>query len=325
MHFLRRCVAQSSGLSQSLRNYSYKTVKRPTFNTKSKLAVQQNIDHNISLSKVLSTLIAGTGPISVAEYMKQVLTNPHSGYYMLKDVFGEKGDFITSPEINQIFGEVVSVWCINEWQKCGSPGPLQIVELGPGRGTLAQDLIRVLAAFGLSKKFSLHLVEVSPYLSEIQAKRLCSKYVETKAEDADTIPYYRKGETLSGVQVYWYRTVEQIPKSFSIFLAHEFFDVLPIHKFQRKENTWHEILIDIDREKANSFRFVESKAVTPMLGMFLTRPWIGNIKLADHIEYSKDAEQTLETIAIHIEENGGFGLIMDYGTFGEQRDTFRVS
>lgn len=169
------------------------------------------------------------------------------------------------------------------------------------------------------------MVEVSPYLSELQAKRLCSKYVDTKIEDADLVTYYRKGETLSGIQIYWYRSVDEIPKSFSIFLAHEFFDALPIHKFQRRENTWYEILVDVNKEGSDGFRFVESKSVTPMLGMFLTRPWIGNIQLTDHIEYSKDAEQTLEKISVHIVENGGFGLIMDYGHCGEQRDTFRVS
>lgn len=211
---------------------------------------------------------------------------------------------------------------MNEWQKCGSPGPLQIVELGPGRGTLAQDIIRVWADFGLSEKFTLHLVEVSPYLSELQAKRLCTKYAETKK--GDDVPYYRQGETLSGIKVYWYRSVEKIPKSFSIYLAHEFFDALPIHKFQRKNKTWNEILVSIDAEKPDNFRFVESKSVTPMLGMFLTRPWINNIELTDHIEYSKDAEQALESMAIHIEENGGFALVMDYGHCGEQRDTFRV-
>lgn len=203
--------------------------------------------------------------------------------------------------------------------------PFQIVELGPGRGTLCQDIIRVLANFHLSEKFTLHLVEVSPHLSELQAKRLCCKYTDTPEADVDKVPYYRKGETLSGIQVYWYRQVSQIPKSFSIFLAHEFLDVLPIHKFQRVDDKWKEVLIDIDRSKEDSFKFVLSEGITPNLGIFLTRPWVKKLELANHVEYSIEAEQTIDTIGQHIKECGGFSLIMDYGHFNEQRDTFRVS
>lgn len=216
----------------------------------------------------------------------------------------------------------IAVWCLSQWQNCGSPEPFQIVELGPGRGTLSCDIIRTLAELGFSKQFSLHLVEISPYMSDLQARRLCVKYSES--EDSDSVPHYRTGETLSGIQVYWYRSVDKIPKSFSIYLAHEFFDALPIHTFQQEDNAWHELLIDVDREKPDSFRFVKSNAMTPMLGMFLTRPWMEKIQLNDHVEYSKDMEQVMETIAVHIEENGGFGLIIDYGHSGEKRSTFRV-
>lgn len=214
-----------------------------------------------------------------------------------------------------------------EWQKCGSPDPLNIVELGPGRGTLSQDVLRVFAKFGLSDKFSLHLVEVSPYLSELQAKRLCCQYSETKKEDLVSIPYYRKGESLSGIKVFWYRELKQVPNSFSIFLAHEFFDALPIHKFHRTDdNNWQEILIDTDKTKENHFRFVASNALTPMLGLFLTRPWIDQfVHLPNDIEYSAETEQTIDTMADRIEKDGGFALIMDYGHSGEKGDTFRVS
>lgn len=165
---------------------------------------------------------------------------------------------------------------------------------------------------------------MSPYLSELQAKRLCCRSTETKKEDLDSVPYYRKGESVSGIEIFWYRQLEDVPKSFSIFLAHEFFDVLPVHKFQRTDKNWREILINVDKTKENSFRFVSSNAVTPMLNLFLNRPWLNRDALSDHAEYSADMEQIIDTISNRIEEDGGFSLIMDYGHTGERDDTFRV-
>ena len=82
--------------------------------------------------------------------MQEVLTNPKSGYYMGSDVFGTRGDFITSPEISQMYGECIAIWLLNEWFKMGTPKPLQLVELGPGRGTLMQDICRTI--FKLTQK-----------------------------------------------------------------------------------------------------------------------------------------------------------------------------
>lgn len=136
-----------------------------------------------------------------------------------------------------------------------------------------------------------------------------------------------KGESVSGIEIFWYRELKQVPKSFSIYLAHEFFDALPIHKFHRTDgNNWHEVLIDKDETKENHFRFVASNAKTLMLGLFLTRPWIDkDVQLPNDVEYSPETEQTIDMIANRIEEDGGFALIMDYGHSGEKGDTFRVS
>ena len=88
-----------------------------------------------------------TGPISVAAYMRQCLTSPEGGYYTRQttghDQFGAKGDFITSPEISQVFGELVGIWLYTEWLAQGQKEKVQIIEVGPGRGTLMDDVLRV--------------------------------------------------------------------------------------------------------------------------------------------------------------------------------------
>lgn len=251
--------------------------------------------------------------------MKEILTSPQSGYYMSRDVFGQQGDFITSPEIGQIFGELIAVWCLSEYQKIGSPQPVQLIELGPGRGTLIQDVLRVCARFELSNAMSIHLVEVSPYLSQLQSRKLCYSSAEV---DTKSYPYYRMGETLGGIKVFWYQRIEDIPEEFSIILAHEFFDALPIHKLQKDGNLWKEILVDVDPGDKEKFRYVLSRNETPMSKLFST---MQPNETRKQVEISPESDLVAKHIAARLETHGGFGLIMDYGHEGEKEDTFRVS
>lgn len=253
--------------------------------------------------------------------MKEILTNPSSGYYMSRDVFGQHGDFITSPEISQIFGELIAAWCLTEYQKIGSPKPLQLVELGPGRGTLIHDILRVCSRLKIipNDELSIHFVELSPFLSKMQAQKLCYKTQEFDKQS--NLPFYRIGETVTGIKCHWYQRIEDVPKEFSIILAHEFFDALPVHKLQKEGNIWKEVLIDNDPSDVNKFRFVISRNETPISKLYGTLRAEEN---RDHVEVSPESDLILKHIAERIEEFGGFGLIMDYGHVGEKGDTFRV-
>lgn len=113
---------------------NYKKFTRNYYTVKTKPVKDENY-----LLRQIYQKIKIRGPITVADYMKEVLTHPIGGYYMHKDVLGDTGDFITSPEISQMFGEMLAVWVLNEWQKMGSPKPFQIIELGPGKQRITTD------------------------------------------------------------------------------------------------------------------------------------------------------------------------------------------
>ncbi|XP_066261487.1 protein arginine methyltransferase NDUFAF7, mitochondrial-like [Euwallacea similis] len=287
---------------------TYYTVKRKA----------ENDEH--FLLKHLYNKIKATGPITVADYMKDILQNPVRGYYMSKDMFGESGDFITSPEISQIFGEMIAVWFLNEWQKIGSPKPMQIVELGPGRGTLSADILKVFNHFKALQKTSLHLVEISPVLSEVQSCTLCMQSNLTKNPKSS---FYREGITHQGIPVFWYNQYQDVPDGFTLLLAHEFFDAMPIHKFHKTYAGYKEVLVDLEsvksEEKDIRFRYVLAPQDTPMLKMLIKKT-----ETRDHVEISPDAILIYEHICKRLVENGGISLICDYGHNGMGTDSFRA-
>ncbi|XP_034384141.1 heterogeneous nuclear ribonucleoprotein Q-like isoform X1 [Cyclopterus lumpus] len=165
-----------------------------------------------SMLRHLTSKIKATGPITVAEYMREALTNPVTGYYVRNDMLGPDGDFITSPEISQIFGELLGVWTLSEWMAAGRPKRLQLVELGPGKGSLAGDVLRVFSQLRSvvgGASVSLHLVEVSPVLSRLQAQNLTGS--RNREADGEDQLVYRRGETAAGVPVSWYRRLEDVP------------------------------------------------------------------------------------------------------------------
>ncbi|OPJ72521.1 NADH dehydrogenase [ubiquinone] complex I, assembly factor 7 isoform B [Patagioenas fasciata monilis] len=265
--------------------------------------------------------LRATGPVTVAEYMREALTNPGEGYYTRRGGIGESGDFVTSPEISQVFGELIGIWYISEWIAAGKPKAFQLVEMGPGRGTLTDDILRVAETSSLSSKENsgqgaqtVH-TEVSPKLSEIQAQMLTGGKVQSNPEDKSV---YMKGISKTGIPIFWYRDIQDVPLGYSFYLAHEFFDALPIHKFQRTEKGWREVLVDIDPEVPDQLRFVLSPSSTPA-----TQNFIQPEETRNHLEVCPEAGVIIQNLACRIEKGGGAALVADYGHDGTKTDTFR--
>ena len=117
--------------------------------------------------------INAEGPLTVAEYMTLCLLDPVDGYYPTRDPLGSDGDFITAPEISQMFGEVLGLWCIQSWYDLGRPERLQLVEFGPGSGIMMSDILRsAKLETDFLNALRVTLVEVSPALEAVQAKTL---------------------------------------------------------------------------------------------------------------------------------------------------------
>ena len=168
--------------------------------------------------------ILASGPIGLDRYMGLCLGHPVHGYYRTRDPLGSRGDFITAPEISQMFGELIGIWIAASWGAMGAPADLALVELGPGRGTLMQDALRALSRAAPDLRPALHLVETSPVLRAEQESRL------------------------SAAAPTWHASIETLPPGPTLVIANEFFDALPVRQFQRAERGWFERLVGLSAD-----------------------------------------------------------------------------
>ncbi|KAL5463553.1 hypothetical protein EMCRGX_G032458 [Ephydatia muelleri] len=265
------------------------------------------------------------GPITVADYMKECLISPLTGYYMQKDVFGAKGDYTTSPEISQIFGELLAVWVLADWMVNNEDKPFQLVELGPGRGTLSKDILRVFGQFKQThQKVSLHLIEMSPAMSRLQEETLTGNK-STSAPSAELISPYKSCTLASGVEVHWYLSVKDVPKGLSYFIAHEFFDALPVHQFMKTPQGWREVMVDRDltaaegEEVGKALRFVLAPGPTLASSNFSHLLPEG----AEQGELCLEGMSLVTELAERVRDHGGGALIADYGETEIKKHTLR--
>lgn len=235
--------------------------------------------------RTLKRRISEGGPIGIATFMEIALGDPDGGYYTTRDPFGAGGDFTTAPEISQIYGELLGLWCIDTWQALGSPGDFALVELGPGRGTLMADALRALAMVPVCRSAArIHLVETSPVLRRAQEKALADQ------------------------DITWHEALPALDGEPMICLANEFLDALPIRQFAMTPDGWRERRIDHD---SGAFRFVADGPDQPRGDLSAT--WMNSAETGDIVEQSPAVEAVVTEVSRYVQTHGGAGLFVDYG------------
>ncbi|MBE0530644.1 MAG: SAM-dependent methyltransferase [Rhodospirillales bacterium] len=244
-----------------------------------------------SLRDVLLRRIALSGPLTVADYMAEALGHPHFGYYATRDPFGAAGDFVTAPEVSQMFGELLGLWCAVVWQAMGRPNPVHWVELGPGRGTLMADAMRASRKVReFAEAAHIHLVETSPVLRRVQA--------DTLVKASPSHPPL------------WHADLSGIPDGPMILIANEFLDALPILQFERTAAGWCERLVTAG-PRGDGLIFAlspPSRRPPPLLSPAVIDAPIGAIA-----EVSPAAVGVIDAIGRRLAGVGGAALIIDYG------------
>lgn len=295
-------------------------------------------DSDTPLSKHVASLIRFRGgPLTLAEFMQEALTHPQHGYYSRGNVFGSRGDFVTSPEVSQMMGELLGIWTFCVWRQVGSPAEFRLVEVGPGRGTLMADLLRATSTFReFSSALRVHLVEVSSPMRRLQWAMLrCQTLGEHFGSDAG--PNSNSEDVgisfVSGARIHWHKDVSEVPGGPVAILAHELLDALPTHQFVRTERGWREVLVDLwdptlEGNGSNALRMVLAPEETPASRLLLPRRLQalgpGTASQLQSIEISAKAMGFAQQIAHRIEESDGAALLIDYGKDGPYESSIKA-
>lgn len=234
----------------------------------------------LSLNTSIHDMIQRDGFITVAEYMALVT----QAYYARGDVFGRTGDFTTAPEISQTFGEIIGLWCAVTWQQMGAPAAFNLVECGPGRGTLMTDALRATKSIpGFAPAARLHLVEQSHALRAMQKK------------------------ALSGHDITWHADLTTLPQGPLIVVGNEFLDALPVRQFQRTADGWTERVIKLDGQSNLTF------ATIPTSSAPIPIPLAMSSEVGAIFERSDAITTFIHQLAEFINARGGAALLIDYG------------
>ena len=249
------------------------------------------------LADMIRRQIGIQGPMTVAQYMELCLAHPELGYYRKADPLGRDGDFITAPEISQMFGELIGIWAAFVWQQMGGPEVARLVELGPGRGTLMADTLRAAGKVpGFLDAVDVHLVETSPALRAVQEARL------------------------GAFSPKWHDAIGGLPGGPTIIIANEFLDALPVRQFERTQDGWHERMVGIGDDGELMFVLSPPYIVNPLVPDSHKNAPPGAI-----IEICPAALNIVQELSADIKSHGGALLLIDYGHDGRASgDTFQA-
>ena len=224
--------------------------------------------------------------MTVAAYMAMALHDPDFGYYMRGNPLGARGDFVTAPEISQIFGELIGLWCTDLWQRMGAPNRVVLVELGPGRGTLMADFLRAASRVpGFREALRLYLVEASPPLWELQQ------------------------QALSEIDPAWTSRFDDVPDGPLLLVANEFLDALPIRQLVRARSHWAERMVAADA--SGRLAFADSPE-SPALSL-LVPPDRRDAAPGAVAEICPAAATLAAALAERLTHHPGAALFIDYG------------
>jgi NADH dehydrogenase [ubiquinone] 1 alpha subcomplex assembly factor 7 len=297
------------------------------------------------LTSFLYSMISLRGPMSTYEFMQQALNHPTLGYYKKRDVFGRKGDFITSPELSQVFSELIGIWIVYFHQQIlNSPSQFQLVEVGPGRGTLMSIMLKTLSKFPALKKSlkHVHFVETSDFMRLLQSRLIMNPSSNSSSLRADpalssnqgVIEFSHTQTTPSShpyipdLSVSWHNDLQSVPSGLpTIIIAHEFLDALPAHQFAyvSSANAFRERLVDLSPASASSsntapddpFRIVLAPGPTPASiayeATLEAQKKLVPVEDGSILEVSPYVSPFLKQLSDRISTDNGGCLLIDYG------------
>ena len=218
------------------------------------------------------------GRLSFYEYMKLCQQHPEYGYYTAKssdEILGAKGDFVTSPEISSLFGEMIAFWVVSHWERLGKPDLLHLLELGAGRGVLMRDILVTLTKLkSFTATCSVHLLDINPSFCQVQTDTL---------HDLSDVQHHTSLDFLEHIQ------------EPTLMIANEFFDALPVQQYIKKNDRWYELYVGLNDSNELQFEHI---------------PYEG---IPHNTEIQPDTVAVLDRIYAHIQKHDGAALIIDYG------------